>query len=802
MSKETMAFTFPNSNASTQFKIPQPPITPTTNTTNNTNNFTSPLSQQQQQQTPSTNTTPIRKRQPKHKSFNNSISSITSSTSDLTIYESSILSSKQLSTDTLIDEKQLPPLPPPPTSSALKHRYNQSLDSNRTLVSLDENEEDKFKFTINNNIDCNNNSNTSSSPIDSFFQLSTPPPPIKDPQPDFFNQQHSRPKLPSMHSTPSLKKQVTLPSLSFDLSLKNIKQEQLKRLNYIPLQNFRPDIEKLSDRIQYVCPIEFQGLCTAQDNLVIDIRPFVEYSKSHVKSSLNICLPSTLLKRSNFSLIRSINSLPDFEKNRFTEFLNNTKGDLVVYDSTENSSNLYHICNKIITCANFMTCPEKKICLLDTNFLRFNELFPNAMETASPEVEDNNFLSPIIVPEKLRSSSVSDLSPYHKATPLSSSSSSSMLSANTPILSANFTLPSKCKSFKIRHNEELPTIPCGNPFEENTANLFKLSNIPSDCSKLPEWIKQTIFDESGNPVTFKINNQFYSLEKLEQKRLITALSLNTVNDISPMNEVAPKISCGIEFGNKNRYKDIFLYDHSRVELGHVNNNPNDILNYINASFIEPPEKYHHPESKYIATQGPLDETMGDLWKLVLIRNIPLVISLTDSIENGIMKCAPFWQSGIYKSYEDTIRVTVVNNEEIDENLIVRTFKIKCNDEPSREVKQIQLLSWPDMGTTSDPRDILKVVGLKQKILAESSIKDKTTLVHCSAGCGRTGTLCVIDTLINYLKDNGDLNTEEEDPVFEITNHFRKLRISMVQTLKQYYLIYETLISYFDNKNQQ
>ena len=139
---------------------------------------------------------------------------------------------------------------------------------------------------------------------------------------------------------------------------------------------------------------------------------------------------------------------------------------------------------------------------------------------------------------------------------------------------------------------------------------------------------------------------------------------------------------------------------------------------------------------------------------------------------------------------------------LESQLIVRTFKIKCNDEPSREVKQIQLLSWPDMGTTSDPRDILKVVGLKQKILAESSIKDKTTLVHCSAGCGRTGTLCVIDTLINYLKDNGDLNTEEEDPVFEITNHFRKLRISMVQTLKQYYLIYETLISYFDNKNQQ
>jgi protein-tyrosine phosphatase len=375
-----------------------------------------------------------------------------------------------------------------------------------------------------------------------------------------------------------------------------------------------------------------------------------------------------------------------------------------------------------------------------------------------------------------------------------------MLSANTPILSTNFTLPTKCKSFKIRHNEELPTIPCGNPFEENTANLFKLGNIPNDCSRIPRWVTETILDKSGRPITHRINDQFYALEKLEQKRLITALSLNTVNDISPMNEVAPKISCGIEFGNKNRYKDIFLYDHSRVELGHINNNPNDILNYINASYIEPPEKFRHPQSKYIATQGPLDETMGDLWKLVMMRKIPLVISLTDSIENGVMKCAPFWQSGIYKSYEDTIKVTVVDNEEVEENLIVRTFKIKCNDEPTRKVKQIQLLSWPDMGTTSNPEDILKVIELKQKILQESSEEDKTTLVHCSAGCGRTGTLCVIDTLINYLNDqNGrdDVDTNE-DPVFEITNHFRKLRISMVQTLKQYYLIYETLLSYFDN----
>ena len=78
----------------------------------------------------------------------------------------------------------------------------------------------------------------------------------------------------------------------------------------------------------------------------------------------------------------------------------------------------------------------------------------------------------------------------------------------------------------------------------------------------------------------------------------------------------------------------------------------------------------------------------------------------------------------------------------------------------------------------------------------------TTLVHCSAGCGRTGTFCVIDTIINYIEQKraqqyGEMNDDfDSDPIFEITNHYRKLRISMVQTLTQYYMIYEALLDYY------
>ena len=35
-------------------------------------------------------------------------------------------------------------------------------------------------------------------------------------------------------------------------------------------------------------------------NIVLDIRPSAQYSKAHIKDSINLCLPSTLLKRATF----------------------------------------------------------------------------------------------------------------------------------------------------------------------------------------------------------------------------------------------------------------------------------------------------------------------------------------------------------------------------------------------------------------------------------------------------------------------------------------------------------------------
>ena len=58
------------------------------------------------------------------------------------------------------------------------------------------------------------------------------------------------------------------------------------------------------------------------------------------------------------------------------------------------------------------------------------------------------------------------------------------------------------------------------------------------------------------------------------------------------------------------------------------------------------------------------------------------------------------------------------------------------------------------------------------------------LVHCSAGCGRTGSICVIDYVWGLLK-TGKLSPDFS--LYALVQEMRRQRIAMVQTVDQYML---------------
>lgn len=87
---------------------------------------------------------------------------------------------------------------------------------------------------------------------------------------------------------------------------------------------------------------------------------------------------------------------------------------------------------------------------------------------------------------------------------------------------------------------------------------------------------------------------------------------------------------------KNRYRDIAPYDCNRVILTNAND-----TGYINANYINM-EIPNDCVNRYIATQGPLANTVIDFWRMVQQESSNLVVMLTTVLERGRIKCHQYW----------------------------------------------------------------------------------------------------------------------------------------------------------------
>lgn len=141
--------------------------------------------------------------------------------------------------------------------------------------------------------------------------------------------------------------------------------------------------------------------------------------------------------------------------------------------------------------------------------------------------------------------------------------------------------------------------------------------------------------------------------------------------------------------------------------------------------------------------------------------------LTREEEGGRLKCHRYWpnESDVPSSYGPYLTVELLDKEmlpESDGSIIRRHFRMRyIPTGATRIVVQLQYIGWPDFGVPNTP---LAVLQLRAAVLAgprireESQFDDKvpqdrpaTILVHCSAGCGRTGAFCTIDSTLRLLE---------------------------------------------------
>uniref|UniRef100_A0A8C6X676 Tyrosine-protein phosphatase non-receptor type 9 n=1 Tax=Naja naja TaxID=35670 RepID=A0A8C6X676_NAJNA len=244
---------------------------------------------------------------------------------------------------------------------------------------------------------------------------------------------------------------------------------------------------------------------------------------------------------------------------------------------------------------------------------------------------------------------------------------------------------------------------------------------------------------------------------------------------------------------KNRYGDVPCLDQTRVKLS-KQFNYQEMTDYINASFMDG----YKQRNAYIGTQGPLENTYNDFWRMVWEQNVLVIVMTTRIEEGGKRKCGQYWP--LEKDFQigyGTLTVTNLGTENLSHYKKTLLEMFSCENRERRRVTHFQYVSWPDYGVPSSAATLIDFLGAvkQQQRVAVSALGPRykghpggpPIVVHCSAGIGRTGTFCALDICLSQLQEVGTLN------IYQTVVRMRTQRAFSIQTPEQYYFCYLAIL---------
>ncbi|XP_029436512.1 tyrosine-protein phosphatase non-receptor type 6 isoform X2 [Rhinatrema bivittatum] len=332
------------------------------------------------------------------------------------------------------------------------------------------------------------------------------------------------------------------------------------------------------------------------------------------------------------------------------------------------------------------------------------------------------------------------------------------------------TLADLIEHFKRRNIQEISgnLLYLKQPFYATRVNAAEIENRVKELNKKNEAVEAA---KGG------FGEEFDSLQKQEVKQLHSRSEGQR-----PENK------------SKNRYKNILPFDHSRVIL--LSSDPNvPSSDYINANYIK--NELIGPDEctkSFIACQGCLLVTVNDFWQMVWQENSRIIVMTTREVEKGRNKCVPYWpEEGSTKEFGCYVVENVVEHDAMEYK--TRTLQIWPLDNESevREIAHFHYLAWPDHGVPSDAGGVLSFldqINQKQEGLPGAG----PIIVHCSAGIGRTGTIIVIDMLVDTIATKG---VDSDIDIQKMILMVRSQRSGMVQTEAQYKFIYMAISQYIE-----
>ncbi|POS76284.1 protein-tyrosine phosphatase [Diaporthe helianthi] len=572
--------------------------------------------------------------------------------------------------------------------------------------------------------------------------------------------------------------------------------------------------------------------------LLLDLRVSPQYAQSRVRGALNLCIPTTLLKRATFNLLKLQQTFQgNSDQEKFAGW-RDTKY-LVVYDAFSS---------------------EKKDAVSAMNTIK---KFTNEGYTGECSILRGGFNAfAASYPALIEKGGVMDQSPGRPTLSLPGASGSSDKDGRPSVapVVGGVILPNTGNAANpffanIRQNQDLV---------DGVGQMEVKVPQRAEMEALPKWLREAAAPADKGK---QVSDKFLKIELAEQSRMKGAYSyLNPGTAVGAGGEAEEKVVLsGIEKGGKNRYKDILPFEHARVKL---QGKPEGACDYVNASHI----KASRSHKRYIASQGPLPATFEDFWSVIWDQDVRVIVMLTAESEGGQLKCHSYWKDREFGAIKLRALSERKVSLDIDKNasqpatskdsgespsaagpaqpddafgfgaaaaemgrgranttttldaspqqgqaksaanpssgetpyVIIRKFALSHSAHPFapiREITHLHYPSWPDFGAPAQPSHLLALVDLanvmqrsalpvdvnttlataktpqhsepatqgssgrspKKRSRAQSGMplawweepeadqNARPMLVHCSAGCGRTGTFCTVDSVIDMLK---------------------------------------------------
>ena len=345
---------------------------------------------------------------------------------------------------------------------------------------------------------------------------------------------------------------LSSPSIGADALWPNVGREAHRRAHTLPpaleVEPVMMEACELRDILETAAPHQF---------LLLDLRVSPQFAQLRIKGALNLCIPTTLLKRPSFTLEKlSCTFQDEVERARFSQWPDCRY--IIVYDARSRDGR--GAPSAINTIKKFtLEGWHGRAYILSGGIDEFAHAYPHLIERPQS-------------PQKIPLDDVALLAGGCTMPPVQGSAN--------PLFS------------NIRQNVELIS-----GVGQMDLTRPEVLDFGADAF-LPQWLRTAAAPGDRGKM---IADKFLRIEQEELARMQKALSVRASSTTLEADSEGRVQIAGFEEGAKNRYSNIWPFEHARVRL---QGRPDGACDYVNASHI----RTRWSKKRYIASQGPLPAT--------------------------------------------------------------------------------------------------------------------------------------------------------------------------------------------------